>query len=108
MRGAGGLVRNDGRMSRPVLPVRVDVGYDLDEKSELEAFLDFHRATVHHKVADLSEEQARRRFVPSLTTAAGIVKHLTCVEHYWFRTIMARTWSRRRVGTMATSTSSGS
>ncbi|NED93824.1 DinB family protein [Phytoactinopolyspora alkaliphila] len=80
-------------MSHPVLPVRPDVGYDLDDKSELEAFLDFHRATVHHKVAGLSEDQARRRFVPSLTTAAGIVKHLTCVEHYWFRTVLAGTAS---------------
>jgi uncharacterized damage-inducible protein DinB len=78
-----------GGMSQPVLPVRPDVGYELDQKGELEAFLDFHRATVRHKVAGLTEDEARRRFVPSLTTASGIVKHLTCVEHYWFQTIMA-------------------
>ncbi len=72
-------------------PARQDVGFDLDARTELEHFLDFHRATVHHKLAGLADDDAWRRFVPSLTTAAGVVKHLTCVEQYWFRTVLAGT-----------------
>ena len=75
-------------MSTP-LPERRHPGYDLDERSLLSSFLDFHRATVHRKVAGLSEQDAWRRFVPSLTSAAGIVKHLSYVEQSWFRTRLA-------------------
>lgn len=55
-----------------------------DERTTLEAFLDFYRAAVRAKAAGLSEEDARRRLVPSETTIAGIIKHLTRVETSWF------------------------
>lgn len=76
-------------MSTPALPERPDPTFDLDDSALLNQFLDFHRATVHLKVAGLAEEQAWSRLVPSLTTAAGLVKHLTFVEQYWFRMILA-------------------
>jgi uncharacterized damage-inducible protein DinB len=71
------------------LPPRRYPAYDLGERDILVAFLDYHRATVHRKVLGLGEEDAWRRFVPSLTSAAGIVKHLGYVEQSWFRTRLA-------------------
>jgi uncharacterized damage-inducible protein DinB len=76
-------------MSALVLPPRPDPAFDLDERSMLTEFLDFHRATVHLKVTGLSDDDAWRRFVPSLTSAAGIVKHLGYVEQSWFRARLA-------------------
>jgi hypothetical protein len=40
-------------------------------------------------VAGLSDDDAWRRFVPSLTSVAGIVKHLGYVEQSWFRARLA-------------------
>jgi hypothetical protein len=71
------------------LPPREYPAYGLGDRDILVAFLDFHRATVHRKVLGLGEEDAWRRFVPSLTSAAGIVKHLSYVEQSWFRTRLA-------------------
>ena len=36
-------------------------------------------------MATLTEEQARRRLVPSLTTLIGLVKHMAAVERNWFQ-----------------------
>ena len=58
-----------------------------DERTTITEFLDFHRSTVVMKVGGLTDEQARRRLVPSATTALGIVKHLAYVEHWWFRCV---------------------
>ncbi|MBM0239299.1 DinB family protein [Micromonospora sp. ATA32] len=60
-----------------------------DERAVLEAFLDFHRATVLRKLRGLADADAGRRLVPSLTTLAGLVKHLTLVERNWFRCLLA-------------------
>ena len=76
-------------MSALVLPPRPDPAFDLDERSMLTEFLDYHRATVLLKVAGLSDDDAWRRLVPSLTSAAGIVKHLGYVEQSWFRVRLA-------------------
>ena len=76
-------------MTLPVVPERRDPAYDLDERSMLTEFLDMHRTTVHRKVAGLSDDDAWRRFVPSLTSAAGILKHLGYVEQSWFRVRLA-------------------
>lgn len=55
-----------------------------DERAVLEAFLDFHRAIVTVKVRGVSDADARGRLLPSQTTLAGVVKHLTLVEQNWF------------------------
>jgi hypothetical protein len=47
--------------------------------------LDFQRATVLVKLAGLTDEQAFGRPVPaSALSPAGLVKHLTGVEWFWF------------------------
>ena len=53
-------------------------------KEQLETFLDEHRAALRACLDDLTEEQARRRLVPSLTTLLGLVKHATFAEKVWF------------------------
>ncbi|MBL7494934.1 DinB family protein [Frankia sp. CNm7] len=54
------------------------------EREILEAFLDFYRDVLVHKVLGLGDQDARRRLVPSLTTLAGLLRHLTTVERNWF------------------------
>ncbi|MET7666855.1 DinB family protein [Micromonospora luteifusca] len=60
-----------------------------DERAVLESFLDFHRAVLLRKLRGLSDADAGRRLVPSATTLAGLVKHLTLVERNWFPTLLA-------------------
>jgi uncharacterized damage-inducible protein DinB len=62
-----------------------------DERTTLETFLDFYRAAMMAKVRGLSEEDARRRLVPSKTTLAGLIKHLIRVEVSWFQRRLAQT-----------------
>jgi uncharacterized damage-inducible protein DinB len=60
-----------------------------DERTQLNGFLDFLRATVVWKCSGLTDEQARRALVPSeLTTIAGLLGHLTLVEQYWFNVVL--------------------
>jgi hypothetical protein len=55
------------------------------EHEILAGMLDFARGAVVRKVAALTEEQARSAPVPaSALTPAGVVKHLTGVERFWF------------------------
>ncbi|PRX46484.1 uncharacterized protein DUF664 [Prauserella shujinwangii] len=59
------------------------------EREQLTGFLDFLRATVVWKCSGLTDEQARRRLVPSeLTTIAGLLGHLAFVEQYWFEVVL--------------------
>jgi uncharacterized damage-inducible protein DinB len=62
------------------------------ERPVLERFLDVYRDNVVDKVAGVTEEQARRRLVPSLSTLGGLLKHLRWVEYGWFHELLgART-----------------
>ena len=53
-------------------------------KIQLETFIDEYRAALNGCLDGLTEEQARRRLVPSRTTLLGLVKHVTYVERIWF------------------------
>jgi hypothetical protein len=55
------------------------------ERETLEGFLEYHRRVVSGKLRGLSEEDARRRLVPSLTTMLGLVSHAAAVERNWFQ-----------------------
>ena len=48
-------------------------------------FLEYHREALSGKLRGLSEEGARRRLVPSLTTLLGLVSHAAAVERNWFQ-----------------------
>lgn len=60
------------------------------ERELLEGFLEYHRRVVSGKLRGLSEEDARRHLVPSLTTPIGLVKHAAAVERNWFQHQLAR------------------
>jgi len=57
-----------------------------DERAMLQAWLDYHRATLLMKCAGLSDEQLKLRSAePSTLSLLGLVRHLTDVERGWFR-----------------------
>ena len=71
-------------------------------RAQFEAFLDEHRGELNRCLDGLTEEQARRSLVPSLTTLLGLVKHATFVEKVWFdEAVTCR--SRAEIGIPATS-----
>ncbi|MGH3941116.1 MAG: DinB family protein [Pseudonocardiaceae bacterium] len=82
------MTQPDLELPQPVR--RVIAAAVAEERPTLEAFLDFYRDTVTRKVRGVSEEDARRRLVPSATTLGGIVKHLRLVELNWFERILAQ------------------
>ncbi len=55
----------------------------------LEAWLDYHRATLLCKVDGVSDEDLQRPGTPSGLTLLGLVKHLADVERGWFREVFA-------------------
>ena len=68
-----------------------------DERTQLDAFVDDYRAAIEGTVAGLTEEQARRRLVPSATTLLGLVKHVTWMQRVWFEECIGGT-SRQELG----------
>lgn len=59
------------------------------EKEMLEAFLDYHRATLLCKTDGVSDETLRLPGTPSGVTLLGMVKHLAYTERWWFRQVFA-------------------
>ncbi len=52
----------------------------------LDAWLDFHRATLLWKCDGLNDDQLRSRSVPPSTLSLlGLVRHMAEVERHWFR-----------------------
>ncbi len=65
---------------------RPDVPLVAGERAMLDAWLEYHRATLLTKCAGLNEEQLKRRSVePSTLSLLGLVRHMTDVERGWFR-----------------------
>ncbi|MGI8615142.1 MAG: DinB family protein [Nocardioidaceae bacterium] len=61
-----------------------------NERDQLSQVLDYQRVTARMKCEGLTDEQARRRLLPSpLTTIAGVVSHLIWVEHFWMEFVLA-------------------
>ncbi|MFC7620799.1 DinB family protein [Microlunatus sp. GCM10028923] len=58
--------------------------FHADLRAQFDTFLDDHRAALDASLDGLTEEQARRRLVPSATTLLGLVQHATFVELVWF------------------------
>ena len=55
-----------------------------DERAQLDAFVEDYRSRFDTLLDGLSEEQARRRLVPSATTLLGLLKHVTWMQRVWF------------------------
>lgn len=62
-----------------------------DERTSLESWLDFYRATLAEKCADLPEKGLREASAtPSPITLLGLLQHLAEVERNWFRRVLAQ------------------
>jgi hypothetical protein len=55
-----------------------------DQRRRVEELVDEYRAALHDSLDGLTEDEVRRRLVPSKTTLLGLVKHATFVEGVWF------------------------
>jgi hypothetical protein len=56
-----------------------------DERTQLDAFIEEYRTAIEATLDGLTEEQARRRLVPSATTLLGLLKHVTWMQVIWFQ-----------------------
>jgi uncharacterized damage-inducible protein DinB len=71
-------------IERPIPPLNTD------ERTTLEGWLDFHRATLAMKCEGLDDDQAAAASVPpSGLTLTGLVQHMAEVERNWFRRVFA-------------------
>jgi hypothetical protein len=65
---------------------RIDPPRHGDERTQLDAWLNFHRNTLLIKCAGLSAQQLKTRSAdPSSLTLLGLVRHMADSERYWFR-----------------------
>jgi uncharacterized damage-inducible protein DinB len=70
-------------IERPMPPLNAD------ERTTLEAWLDFYRSTLALKCQGLDDEQLRTAAVaPSGLTLLGLVQHMAEVERNWFRRVL--------------------
>lgn len=60
------------------------------ERKTLQDLLADNRAEILGLLDGITEEQARRQLVPSLTTLLGLVKHASFVERVWFQATLPR------------------
>lgn len=81
---------------------------DGPERVILENMLDRNREALIETARGLSETNARRRLVTSLTTPISLLKHAAAAERIWFQRFWAELdesecdgYSRRDVGTFA-------
>ncbi|GII75053.1 hypothetical protein Sru01_00350 [Sphaerisporangium rufum] len=59
----------------------------------LDTFLDWHREVLARKCAGLTDEQLRRRAVPSSNLSLlGLMRHLAGVERWYFQAVIADDW----------------
>lgn len=58
-----------------------------DERAMYQAWLDFHRGTLVWKCTGLTDAQLKTASVsPSTLTLLGLLRHMSEVERWWFRT----------------------
>src|SRR5690349_16732227 len=65
---------------------RIDPERIAEERTSLEQWLDYQRATLLMKCAGLTADQLKQRAVPpSRLSLLGLVRHMVEVERWWFR-----------------------
>ena len=68
---------------------RIDPPLMAQERGMLDAWLDYHRATLAVKCEGLTDDQLRARAVPpSSLSLLGLVRHMGEVERSWFRRVL--------------------
>jgi hypothetical protein len=84
-RGGGGLEDDGMTWTAPEVP-RTEPSTVNSERESLDAWLDYHRATLLFKCQGLTGEQLCQRAVsPSALSLLGLVRHMAEVERWWFR-----------------------
>lgn len=63
------------------------------EKATLVGFLDYLRDSIAAKAEGAPEPQVRTAGVPSGTSVLGLIKHLTCVEGFYFLGEPVKNWA---------------
>jgi hypothetical protein len=58
--------------------------WEHEQRERIDELIDGYRVALHDSLNDVTEEEARRRLVPSRTTLLGLVKHASFVEGVWF------------------------
>jgi uncharacterized damage-inducible protein DinB len=72
-------------------PRRREPAYGLPERDMLEEWLEFHRITLLLKCEVLTDEQRKRRAIPSSKLSLhGLVRHMAEVERNWFVRVLLR------------------
>ncbi len=72
-------------------PRRTEPAYILDERAMLEAWLEFHRATLLLKCEGIGRDALMARPVPSSRLSLhGLVRHMADVERGWFTRVLLR------------------
>jgi hypothetical protein len=66
------------------VPPRERPHWTAEYRQRVDELVDEYRVALHDALNDLTEQEARRRLVPSKTTLLGLVKHATFVEGVWF------------------------
>src|SRR5690606_40853120 len=67
--------------ARSVTPMaQQDGDWAAEQRQRIEELIDEYRAALHDSLNDLTEDEARRRLVPSKTTLLGLVEHASFVE----------------------------
>lgn len=59
------------------------------ERIQLDTLIEDYRRAIDSTLDGLTEEQARRRLVPSATTLLGLLKHVTWMQRVWFEVCVA-------------------
>ena len=72
-----------------------------DERTQLDAFVEEYRGAIEATLDSVTEDQARRRLVPSATTLLGLLKHVTWMQRVWFEECVGGT-SRGELGLVRT------
>lgn len=60
-----------------------------DERTMLNAFLDYYRAAMFDIADGLDATQMSQRLEPSTLTIGGLLHHLAIVEEWWFNEVLA-------------------
>jgi len=68
---------------------RTEPAFVLADRAMLEAWLEFHRATLLLKCEGLNDAERKARLVPtSLLSLHGLVRHMAEVERNWFSRVL--------------------
>src|SRR3954464_6762508 len=89
-RSTGPAKHADPMPEFPPAPDRIDPPYRDGERAAVQAWLDFHRATLLAQSEGLTAAPLGERSAPPSTLSLrGLLRHLTEVERSWFRRVLA-------------------